>query len=171
MLDVRPAGPPTVVDRLYRAAYRCAYLLMRVYWQTLHPSTHGALVALWWQERILLVRQSYVPYLSLPGGYVHPGESALLAAVRELREETGFTVSPEQLRPVLDRTHDWQGKRDHVEIFELEVTEPPRLRIDNREVIEAMFLGPQEALAQDLFPLIRDVIARRMARRTTTTTG
>src|SRR5215212_9485174 len=105
-----------MVDLLFRVAYRWAYRLMRVYWGVSHPSTHGALVAVWWRDQILLVRNSYVPYHSLPGGYVRPWETATQAAIRELKEETGLHTGLDQLRPVLDLTHEWEGKRDHVEI-------------------------------------------------------
>ena len=153
-----------MVDLLYRVAYRTAFRLMRVYWRIAHPNTHGALVALWWQDQILLVRQSYVPYHSLPGGYVRPWETGVQAAARELGEETGVRAQPADLRPVLDLTHDWEGKHDHVEIFELEVSTPPRIEVDNREVVAATFYPPAVALTLDLFPPIREVIARRLAR-------
>lgn len=150
---------------MFRVAYRCAYRLMRVYWGTVHPNTHGALVAVWWQGKILLVRNSYVPYYSLPGGYVRPWESGTQAAVRELLEETGITARPEQLRRAVDLTHHWEGKRDHVEIFELDVAQPPRIQVDNREVVSAEFFAPATALTLDLFPPIRDAIQHHLARR------
>ncbi len=150
---------------MFRVAYRCAYRLMRVYWATVHPSTHGALVAVWWQGQILLVRNSYVPYYSLPGGYVRPWESGTQAAVRELLEETGLEARPEQLRRAVDLTHQWEGKSDHVEIFELDVDQPFRVKVDNREVVSAEFFAPSAALKLDLFPPIRDAIKHHLARR------
>ena len=132
----------------------------------LHPTTHGALVALWHEGRILLVQNSYVPYRSLPGGYVNRHETGRDAAVRELREETGFEVRPFELRLALDQWHKWEGKNEHIEIFELDLKEPINLQVDNREVIEASFVEPEKALAMKLFPPLREVIQRRMTGKT-----
>jgi ADP-ribose pyrophosphatase YjhB (NUDIX family) len=153
-----------MIDRLYRVAYRGAYRMMRVYWKVLRPQVHGALVAIWYQGEILLVRNSYVRYHSLPGGYVHRGETGRDAAVRELLEETGIRAAPSDLRLALDQQHDWEGKREHIEIFELDVTTQPAIEVDNREVIEAKFFSPKKALELDLFEPLRRVIEQRVAR-------
>jgi ADP-ribose pyrophosphatase YjhB (NUDIX family) len=153
-----------VVDLLYRVTYRCAYRMMRVYWAVMRPTTHGALVALWHDGKILLVRNSYVRYYSLPGGYVHGGESGRDAAVRELYEEARVRARPDELRSVVDKHHDWEGKREHIEVFELDVPAPPSLTIDNREVVEASFFTPERALALDLFPPLREAIQHRLGR-------
>src|SRR5687768_16594710 len=114
---------PTLVDLSFQSAYKVAYRLMRVYWALRRPSTHGALVTLWNGGELLLVQNSYVPYRSLPGGYVARNETGQQAAVRELREEIGITATTEQLSKVFDEVKDWEGKRDHVEIFALELAE------------------------------------------------
>jgi ADP-ribose pyrophosphatase YjhB (NUDIX family) len=156
-----PGGAPTVLDRGFQLAYVCAYQLMRAYWRVKRPLTHGALVALWNQGEILLVKNSYVRYYSLPGGYVHSGEEARAAAVRELREETGLDARADQLKQVLDVTHDWEGKRDHVEIFALEIEKRPEVHIDHREVVEASWFTKERALALNLFPPLRTAIEAR----------
>ena len=152
-----------MIDLLYRITYRAAYQVMRVYWAVLRPNTHGALVALWHRGEILLVRNSYVRYLSLPGGYVRPGETGREAAARELREEAGLRVRPDELQPAIDEWHQWEGKREHIEIFELDVPERPAIEVDNREVVAAEWFAPARALSQELFGPLRKLIERRAA--------
>jgi 8-oxo-dGTP diphosphatase len=155
-----------LIDLGYRMAYRSAYRLMRVYWATMHPETHGALLALWSNGELLLVRNSYIPYYSMPGGYVRLGEQGKAAALRELGEELGLHVSPEQVRSALDQRHDWEGKREHIEIFEVEVDQRPTIKVDNREVVAVEWATPARALSLNLFPPIRKVVEQRMARKT-----
>lgn len=155
----------TALDRLARHGYRAAYRLMRVYWALWRPDTHGALVALWNEGRILLVKNSYVPYHSLPGGYVRANETGREAAVRELAEEVGLHVAPKVLEPSIDVTHVWEDKRDHVEIFQLDIDPRPTPKVDRREVVHAGWYTPDEAFALDLFPPIwRHIVAHERAR-------
>ncbi len=152
-----------VIDAFYRLAYRVAYQGARVYWRLTHPDNHGALVTIWHEGKVLLVQNSYLNYLSLPGGHVNADESAVQAAVRELREEIGLNVAEKDLLQVLDHTHQWEGRTDRVEFFELDVAEPPKIKIDNREVISALWFTPAEALARNLFPPLRQVIETKAA--------
>lgn len=119
---------------------------------------------MWHRGELLLVRNSYVSYYSVPGGYLRAGETGVDAAVRELREEVGVEARPDQLRLLLEETHLWEGKNDHVLIFALEVTERPPLRVDHREVTEATWQSPERALRQNLFPPLRRAIEQRLSR-------
>jgi 8-oxo-dGTP diphosphatase len=118
-------------------------------------------VALWNRGEVLLVRNSYVPYYVLPGGYVRRGETSREAARRELFEEVGVEAKPDQLELVLDENHVWEGKREHTEIYKLDVAERPSVQVDHREVVEASWWLPQRALALDLFPPVRRALERR----------
>jgi ADP-ribose pyrophosphatase YjhB (NUDIX family) len=150
---------PTVIDRGFQIAYVCAYRLMRTYWKLSHPNTHGALVTIWNGGEVLLVRNSYVPYYSAPGGYVRNGEDSRDAAIRELKEETGVVARPDQLSLLYDAVKEWEGKQDHVEIFALDVPYRPRIDVDNREVVEAAWFTKDRAYALNLFPPLREAIA------------
>jgi ADP-ribose pyrophosphatase YjhB (NUDIX family) len=161
-MTVSPAEP-TLVDRGFQLAYRGAYRMMRLYWRLRHPATHGALVALWNQGELLLVRNSYVPYYCLPGGYLRRGESGRDAALRELAEEVGVSAKLEQLELTHEERHEWEGKDDHVSIFALEVSTRPEVRVDRREVVEARWMSPDRALEMNLFPPIRRMLADRLA--------
>ena len=155
----------TVVDRCYQKAYSVAYQMMRVYWRVRRPHTRGALVAIWCDDEILLVRNSYVPYYSLPGGYVRRGESGREAALRELAEEIGFLTTEDRLELAVSEINEWEGKQDGVEIFSLYTDTRPEVAIDHREVVEASWFSPQAALELDLFPPIRRAIAHHLERR------
>jgi ADP-ribose pyrophosphatase YjhB (NUDIX family) len=162
-----PARGASVLDRSFQLAYKVAYRMMRVYWGVRRPATHGALVTLWHQGELLLIQNSYVAYRSLPGGYVGRYETGAEAAVRELREEIGVIARIEQLEKVYDEVKDWEGKRDHVEVFKLELPTRPEVRIDHREVIAAGWYTPAQALELDLFPPIRLILEAQSAGRAT----
>ena len=160
--DVWISSGPTPIDRAFQRGYAVAYRLMRSYWRWRHPVTHGALVAIWNAGEVLLVRNSYIPYYSAPGGYLRRHESPRLAAARELVEEVGTRISPNQLELALEVTHEWEYKTDHVCIFNLELPARPPIRIDHREVVEARWFTPAEALKLDVFPPLKRVIEARL---------
>lgn len=147
-----------MLDRLLRGALRAAYLLLRVYWALARPTTRGVLVAVWHQGEVLLVRNGYQPWISMPGGYRRRGEAALAAAVRELREELGLAVRAEDLRAGFTMRHRWLGKDEHVEVLELRPDRRPAVAIDRREIVEARFVTPAEALRLDLLPPVRRAV-------------
>ena len=156
-------GHPTLIDRAFQLAYFCAYRVLRTYWRVRHPTTDGALIAIWSKGEVLLVRNSYVPYYSAPGGYMHSTEDPAEAAVRELAEEVGIAVAPEQLELALDVTHEWEGKLDHVRIYNLDLAERPAVHIDHREVIEADWFRPDQVRGMIVFPPLKQEIGRRAA--------
>jgi 8-oxo-dGTP pyrophosphatase MutT (NUDIX family) len=57
--------------------------------------------------RILLGRHEVGGHWVIPGGIIDPGETPAQAMVREVREETGLTVSPTELLGV------WGGTAEH----------------------------------------------------------
>ena len=57
---------------------------------------------------------------------------------------------------------DWEGKRDHVEIFALQLDRRPEIRIDHREVVSADWFSPEQALKLELFPPIRAILDKKL---------
>ena len=57
-------------------------------------SSHVAVVA---KEKVLVVKANYLEYWTFPGGIVDKGETPLEAGVREVSEEVGMKVSPDEL--------------------------------------------------------------------------
>jgi 8-oxo-dGTP diphosphatase len=127
-----------LVDACYRRIYRLVYPVAKVWW-SLHRCD-GVMVAVWVQDRVLVVRHSYKPGLWLPGGGVRSGEDHRLAVRRELHEEVGFLVNLNEI------TYVWTTKiaaphRGHCHLYEVWLTERPMLHIDCREIIFADFVA------------------------------
>src|SRR5919199_1540826 len=80
-----------------RALLRCAYLGARAAWRVLKPKHHGAVVALWRGDRLLMVHQTYRRCWLLPGGGIGRRETPEEAARRELKEELALEAGTLQL--------------------------------------------------------------------------
>ena len=122
-----------LLDACYRCAFRTAYPLAMLWW-SLRGNT-GITVAVWVGERVLLVRHSYKPGLRLPGGSVRSGEDPRLAAAREMQEEVGLMVPPNNLRLV----GSFRNIYGTDYLYEIELAVEPELTVDRREIVSAVF--------------------------------
>jgi 8-oxo-dGTP diphosphatase len=141
-MNGRGAWSSPVIDLAWRTAYRLAFPLVRGWWHLTRPRHEGAVVAIHVGAALLLVRSSYRAGWHLPGGGIHAGEMPEEAARRELAEELG--VAAPELKPAGITCGTWDGRRDRVHYFELRLTELPRLRLDNREVIATKLIPLDE---------------------------
>jgi ADP-ribose pyrophosphatase YjhB (NUDIX family) len=99
-------------------------------------------VAIWHAGEVLVVRTSYRRLWDLPGGGIRLGETARAAALRELREEIGLALGADRLTCAFEHEALWEGRRDHVTIFEVALAAPPALAPDGREIVAAVFRRP-----------------------------
>lgn len=115
------------------------------------------LLALNAQNEILLVRHTYMPGLTLPGGGVEPGETTRGAAEREAQEEAGLQITdrPELFHVYLNRN---LGDRDHVVLYVTRNALRPRDPGRSAEIISSQFYKI-DALPDDVTPATRARIA------------
>jgi ADP-ribose pyrophosphatase YjhB (NUDIX family) len=140
------------MDRFWRLAYRVGFRAARLWWRLRRPDHDGAMVAVWLDGRILAVQPSYRANPSWPGGGIRRGEAPREAARRELREELGLDVAPDDLVLAREVAAEWDFRREHVRVFELRLRAEPVLRIDNRKIVAARFVEPQALLAGPVLP-------------------
>jgi 8-oxo-dGTP pyrophosphatase MutT (NUDIX family) len=123
-------------------AFRLGFPLAVSWWRLRRPRHEGVLVAVYVGTALLLLRSSYRIAWNFPGGSVHRGEAPEAAARRELAEEIGLLTN--DMLPRGTVCGIWDGRRDKVHVFELRLDGLPSLRLDNREIIEARLVSPEE---------------------------
>ena len=145
-----PARPPTLRDRAARLGFTAGYRIMHVVWRVIPPRHVGVGILVWHGGRLLAVRHSYRPGLVIPGGRRNRGEAPDAAASRELAEELGIAAPAEAF--------EFLRTEKNTHLFALHLDAPPSVRPDGREIVEAMFLTPDEARAASGFlrRLLRD---------------
>jgi 8-oxo-dGTP diphosphatase len=152
-----------LIDAAWRSAYIVAYWILRAWWFLRRPESHGAFVALWRGDEILLIQNSYRKGFTFPCGNIERGETPRQAARRELAEEVGLEVGEGELEFATEVHVNFESKRDHSSFFELQRDpgDPLDLRIDRREVVWAE-LCPVGRLSEfDLTPHVSAYLAQR----------
>jgi 8-oxo-dGTP pyrophosphatase MutT (NUDIX family) len=165
MSPAAPAERVRLVDRGFRVALWIAYRVLLAGWFVFRPSRRGVFIAVWHDGRVLVIRNSYRSWLSLPAGGLQRGETPLDAALRELREEVGIAAAPEALRFVREIATTFEWKDDHCLFFEVVLDAPVEPRADRREVVWAGFMTPDEAMRARLAPPVRDYLEARTGAR------
>ncbi len=140
--------------------YRIAFRILYCYWFLVRPNFYGAYVGLWYGNQILMIKNSYRRVYTVPSGKIDRKEAPVDAAVRELSEEVGIRLAPEQLSLAGRFTIFHEYKHDHISFYEVHLDQKPSFRIDNREVAWARFLPVSEAERLNLSPVMLEYFSK-----------
>ena len=150
------------MNRLRILTARAVRPLIHLYWRMSRGMTLGVRgLVLDGQDRVFLVKHTYVGGWHLPGGGVEPGETVLDALARELKEEGNIELAgtPTQFgiyfQPAV-------AQRDHVVLFVVRQFHQPAPPVPDSEIMAHGFFS-RDALPPDTTQATRARIAEVMA--------
>ena len=132
---------------LGRIIYFFGYPIFRL----LIKNTHRAYVVVQYNNKILVTKNwlGNQQKWRLPGGGIKAGERPAVAACRELAEEVGVRISERdliQLNPTpIEARYGYL-----VELFAAPQAKKPKIRIDEREILQATFLSKKELVNEQI---------------------
>jgi 8-oxo-dGTP diphosphatase len=147
------------IDRAWQLTFRIAYRFAKAWWFVRRPKHRGALLAIWHGGTILILSPSYRAVLNLPGGGIKRGEDPKETVLREVEEEIGLVLTPDQLRLAGETEFRWENRVDHVTMFEAILAERPLLSIDHREIVAAEFRNPASIRPEEVSPHVWHYVA------------
>jgi 8-oxo-dGTP pyrophosphatase MutT (NUDIX family) len=101
------------------------------------------------RSRVLVTSGSYVLVVkswygggrwSLPGGGLRPNEDPAAGALRELREETGISAAPEQVRFLYKSVYRQYGLRFSYNCYRVNLMDQPPVRPRRLEIARAAWV-------------------------------
>lgn len=115
-----------------------------------HPSVHVAGCFCEWEDKILyLKRHAEKPQgdtWGLPAGKLEKGEDPQMAAVREVQEEVGIQLKPDDLHEVV-KLYIRLDNVDYVfTAFRVRLLKAPKVKLDFDAHVEARWVTIEEAL-------------------------
>jgi 8-oxo-dGTP pyrophosphatase MutT (NUDIX family) len=85
----------------------------------------------------------------LPGGGLHRGEKPATGLIRELHEELGLEIQPNQLKPLGMALMQDHGIGYKAHYFLIELEEKPELELAKLEIVKTMWADLQQDELQD----------------------
>ncbi|MGA7074167.1 NUDIX domain-containing protein [Bradyrhizobium sp.] len=138
----------TILQRLRTRSEPALRRLFHLYWRFARGMTLGVrAVVLDAENRVFLVKHSYISGWHLPGGGVETGETFREALQRELVEEGRIELVGEPaLFGVYLNSHI--SRRDHVAVYLVRQFRQDRLPEPNREIVDCGFFETQALPAE-----------------------
>lgn len=137
-----------------------AYRLALIYWFIFRPAVTGSYVAVWHQDDLLMVENSYRAGWTFPSGGKRRDETYKAAAIREMWEEVRIKASVDELVETQFFSTTIEFRDDRSVVFEFHPEQRPEYVVDGFEIAAASWMPFETLRSTDLLlaPIVRQYI-------------
>lgn len=130
------------------------WLLWPAFWVYLSHSQRTRLLLVDKSGKVLVVKGwlASSDKWSLPGGGLHKSENPTDGLLREVREEVGLTLQPNQLRHLVSARIKNEGFSFDVHAYFAAVTDQPPLQLQRFEIIDAQWISSRDLSERNAEP-------------------
>ena len=151
-------------EKIAQLFLKLAYKSIIFLWFFTSLTVNGVFIAIWYKEKLLMIRNSYKKSFTIPCGRIKRDEDSADAAVRELYEEVGIRVDKRQIKFIGIYKTNYNNIEDIGNFYEIEMTEFPILKVDNREVFWSQFMPLDQIAALNLNPTVKAWLDHRISK-------
>ena len=135
--------------------YIIYYRLHLIYCFLVRPKVRGSYCLIYVNDYLLIIKNSYKADWTVPCGGINRGEEPIEAAVREVKEEVGINLEAQQVNFIKVILNTTEYKKDYIHLFDYRMKSFPRVKIDDREVVDYKWIKVSDAKDFPLFHPIK----------------
>ena len=151
-------------NKFWHFIYNILYRLHLVYCFFARPKVKGAYIICLYEQKVLIIKNSYKTYYTIPCGKVDKGESALEAAKRELKEEVNldFPLSNFTFIEKFINETEYKYDQQYYYLINLDANDLSQIKVDGIEVVEAELYTKNDINKLNVFPPVKRVLCEKI---------
>ena len=151
-------------NKFFHLLYNVLYQLHLLYCFFFRPKVKGAYIICLFDKKVLIIKNSYKTYYTIPCGKVDKGESTLEAAQRELKEEVNLDFSMDNFIFIDEVVNETEYKYDHQYYYLINLSEDDlaEIKVDGVEVIDANFQAKCDINKLNIFPPVKKILLEKI---------
>ena len=147
-----------LLQEMIKFLYIIYYKLHLVYCFLFRPKVEGSYCLIFVDDYLLIIKNSYKTYWTVPCGGINKGEEPIDAAIREVEEEVGLNLEAQRVSFIKVILNTTEYKKDRIHLFNYRMNSFPEVKIDDKEVVDYKWVKVSDTKDLPLFHPIKQFL-------------